>query len=203
MAASENEKASPEHPDWLPRLADGFYRGHCSIHWQMTLDQRKTGWLKPGFHVRFRELLLHTMARYHLLCPIYCLMPDHLHLLWMGVAKSTDQRKAARFFRRHANELLKRTLPGTRFQKQAYDHVLRQHEKNADAVREMAWYIVQNPVRAGLVTRGLIWAAWHPAIPRCIPWRKVIGMRSGRFGRHGLRVGDLRRHPRSSRGETS
>jgi|JI6StandDraft_1071083.scaffolds.fasta_scaffold00973_17 putative transposase len=163
--SEENEQPQPDHPDWLPRLADGFYRGFSSVHWQMTIDQRKTGWLTPGFHARFRELLLHTMARYHLLCPVYCLMPDHMHLLWIGVTETSDQRKAARFFRRHVNELLDRVLPGTRFQKQAYDHVLRQHEKGGDAVREMAWYILQNPVRAGLVKRTEEWRYLNSMLP--------------------------------------
>lgn len=164
MDESENQPPPP-HPDWLPRLAEGFYRGFSSVHWQMTLDRRVTGWLKPGFHARFRELLLHTMARYHLLCPAYCLMPDHMHLLWMGVAEAADQRKAARFFRTHVNALLERSLPGARFQKQAYDHVLRQHERGADAVREMAWYVLQNPVRAGLVKHADEWPQLGAMLP--------------------------------------
>ncbi|MBK8040363.1 MAG: hypothetical protein IPK22_25005 [Verrucomicrobiaceae bacterium] len=143
--------------DWLRRLPDGFYRGSSTVHWQMTIQDRVTGWLKPGFHPRFRELLLHTLARFDLVCPIYCLMPDHLHLLWMGVAETAEQKKAAKFFREQMNALLDRCQPGTRFQTQAYDHVLRQHEKAADAVREMAHYIEQNPVRAGLVKHPRQW----------------------------------------------
>lgn len=147
---------SDQH-DWLRRLPEGFYRGHTSVHWQMTTENRVTGWLKPGFHARFRELLLHTMARFDLACPIYCLMPDHMHLLWMGISDASEQKKAAKFFREHVNHLLDRSLKGTRFQKQAYDHVLRQSEKGADAVREMAWYIQQNPVRADLVKEEADW----------------------------------------------
>lgn len=154
---SDEFLSPPKHPDWLPRLPAGFYRGFSSVHWQMALDDRATGWLKLGFHTRFRELLLHTMARYDLICPIYCLMPDHMHLLWMGVSDAANQKVAAKFFRQHVNDLLDRSLPGARFQKQAYDHVLRQHEKGADAVREMAWYILQNPVRAGLAKRPEEW----------------------------------------------
>jgi len=146
-----------ESHDWLRRLPDGFYRGFSSVHWQMTIENRATGWLKPGFHARFREALLHTMARFDLICPIYCLMPDHMHLLWTGISEAAEQKKATKFFREHVNPLLDRSLKGTRFQKQSYDHVLRQHEKGADAVREMAWYIQQNPVRAGLVREAAEW----------------------------------------------
>lgn len=131
----------------------------------MTIEDRTTGWLKPGFYARFRELLLHTMARHDVICPIYCLMPDHMHLLWIGVAKEADQKAAAKFFREHVNALLDRSLKGTRFQKQAYDHVLRSNERGADPVREMAWYIQQNPVRSKLVTHESEWPYLGCMIP--------------------------------------
>lgn len=154
---SEAELPNEQRHDWLRRLSAGFYRGLSAVHWQMTIQDRARGWLKPGFHARFREVLLHTMARFDLVCSIYCLMPDHMHLLWMGISDASDQKKAAKFFREHVNHLLDRSRKDTRFQKQAYDHVLRQSEKGADAVREMAWYIQQNSVRAGLVKEATEW----------------------------------------------
>ena len=171
----------------LPRLAAGFYRGFAMVHWQMTVDCRKTGWLKAGFHASFREVLLHTMARYDLICPVYCVMPDHLHLLWMGVAEESDQRKATKFFRQHVNDLLDRSLPGTQFQKQAYDHVLRQQEKGRDALREVAFYVLQNPVRAGLVKLAGEWpylGCMVPGYPTLNPlddgyWEKFWKIRAG------------------------
>lgn len=156
MESAEDPPLEEKH-NWLRRLPEGFYRGHSSVHWQMTIQDRAQGWLKPGFHARFREVLLHTLARHDLVCPIYCLMPDHMHLLWMGTSSDADQKLAAKFFREHVNALLHRSLNGIRFQKQAYDHVLRQSEQGADAVREMAWYIQQNPVRAGLEVEESDW----------------------------------------------
>jgi len=38
------------------------YRGFASVHWTMTVDHRRTGWLDERFHLQLRELLLHTMA---------------------------------------------------------------------------------------------------------------------------------------------
>jgi REP element-mobilizing transposase RayT len=158
MESPESTPAHGEKPSkGLPRLPAGYYRGFTAVHWQMTIEGRATGWLRAGFHPTFRELLLHTMSRYDLVCPVYCLMPDHLHLLWMGVAADADQRTAAKFLRQHMNALLERYLPDTRLQKQAYDHVLRQEEKGPDAVRAVAWYLLQNPVRAGLVDTMESW----------------------------------------------
>ncbi len=78
----------------LPRLGPEAYRGLACVHWSMTIDDRKTGWLKPIFYDKFRELLTHTCFRYGLACPIFCLMPDHLHLLGLGLVDSADQRLA-------------------------------------------------------------------------------------------------------------
>ena len=71
--------------DYLKRLPVEYYRGQAYVHWSMTMEHRKTGWLIPIFYYKFREILTHTMFRYGLCCPIYCCMPDHIHLLWIGI----------------------------------------------------------------------------------------------------------------------
>src|SRR5271154_7526891 len=86
--------------DYLRRLPAEYYRGQAHVHWSMTIDDRKTGWLIPIFYYKFREILAHTMFRYGLCCPIYCCMPDHLHLLWIGYPNGADQRLAAKYFRK-------------------------------------------------------------------------------------------------------
>ena len=113
------------------------------------MDDRKTGWLIPIFYYKFRELLTHTMFRYGLCCPIYCCMPDHLHLLWLGLAEGSDQRNAMKYFRRQLNRLLEKL--GAVLQKQPYDHVLRPDERQTAAFAAVVEYIARNPERAGLV----------------------------------------------------
>jgi putative transposase len=92
--------------DYLKRLPAEHYRGQTYVHWSMTIDERKKGWLVPIFHYKFREILTHTMFRYGLSCPIYCCMPDHLHLLWIGILESSDQRNAIKFLRRQMSPIL-------------------------------------------------------------------------------------------------
>ena len=41
--------------------------------------------------------MLHAAAREGLFCPVYCLMPDHLHLVWMGLRLDTDQLNGMAF----------------------------------------------------------------------------------------------------------
>jgi len=120
----------------------------------MAIESRATGWLSPKTHTEFRFLLLHTCSRYALLCPVYCLMPDHLHLLLMGVAPTSCQRNALRFLRRHLNAL----LGSNELQHQAYDHVLRMNEREQSAFENTAAYIRENPARGGLVSN---WTEWR------------------------------------------
>jgi REP element-mobilizing transposase RayT len=141
--------ADPLEPDYLRRLDAGAYRGDAYVHWSMTMDERKQGWLNEVFHHRFREVLTHTMFRYGLICPIYCCMPDHLHLLWMGLFDGSDQRNAAKFFRAQLNPILEEV--GARFQHQPYDRVLRDEDRQETAFENVVEYIARNPERAGLV----------------------------------------------------
>ena len=146
---------SNEPPDYLRRLPEGWYTGHAWIHWSMTIEGRKQGWLDDAMHQHVREILLHTSTRHQLLCPAYCLMPDHAHFLWMGTATTSNQRQAVSFFRRHWNrELHKR---GVSLQKQSHDHVLNEHERNPDAFMDILLYVLRNPEAAGLAKD---WKDW-------------------------------------------
>ncbi|HEV3343047.1 MAG TPA: hypothetical protein VG125_21915 [Pirellulales bacterium] len=107
--------------DYLKRLPADHYRGQAFVHWSMTVDKRRTGWLSETVYHRFREVLTHALFRYSVCCPIYCCMPDHLHLLWVGIAGRSDQRLAARFFRTQWNVVLESL--DVRLQDQPYDHV--------------------------------------------------------------------------------
>lgn len=160
--------------DYLRRLSPGHYRGQAYIHWSMTIDERKQGWLVPIFYYKFREILTHTMFRYGLTCPIYCCMPDHLHLLWIGILDGSDQRNAVKYFRRQLNPILEKL--GVQFQKQPHDHVLREDERAKGAFEAVVEYIARNPERAQLIqsdgyrqypyTGCLV-----PGYPELTPWQ--------------------------------
>jgi REP element-mobilizing transposase RayT len=135
--------------DHLRRLPPEHYRADAIVHWSLTLRDRKQGWLSPVFFYRFRELLTHTAFRYELACPIFSLMPDHFHMLWMGLSESSDQLLAMKRFRKTTNESLGRQ--GYALQDQAYDHVLRDDEKRDVGFREVVEYIARNAERAKLI----------------------------------------------------
>jgi REP element-mobilizing transposase RayT len=139
----------------MKRLAPELYKGHAFVLWNMTIAERKTGWLDTEIAWRFRETQLHTLSRFALMCHSYCLMPDHMHFLWCGLASWSDQDRAASFFKRHMNAVLARS--GVEFQKQSWDVVLKEKDRERDAVLRAAFYVAENPVRAGLVAQSRDW----------------------------------------------
>ena len=130
----------------LPRLEEEFYRGRAAVHWTFGIADRAEGWLNEKLHGRFREVLAHACARYRCASPVYCLMPDHMHILLLGMGEDSDTRLAAIFLRKHLSPALAPAL----LQKQAYDHVLRDAERERAAFVAACHYILENPVRAEL-----------------------------------------------------
>ena len=164
-------------PERLRRLPAEWYRDGAWVHWSMAIKGRQRGWLDEEVHSQVRELLLHTLARYQLMCPAYCLMPDHAHFLLMGLAEGADQKVAVKFFRRYWNAALKSR--GVDLQKQPYDHVLDESERNPDAFEETCAYIFNNPKRGKLVADWKDWqwlgslAVGYPDLdPRGEKWRE-------------------------------
>jgi putative transposase len=174
----------------LPRLDRPLYQAFAVAHWNMKVEPPIVGWLNEDVHRDFRELLLHACVRQRLLCPAYCLMPDHLHLIWMGLSLQSDQLIGTRFLRKHFNRLLAGQRLDSResaaaaapnppekadwkLQPQAYDHVLREEERKRHAFASVCFYILANPVRAGLAKREQDWrfsGAVVPGYPELYPF---------------------------------
>src|SRR5437667_9837852 len=129
---------------FLPRLRREFYQADAVVFWTMPISHRRQDWLDDRFHAAFREMMLHTAAREGLLCPAYCLMPDHIHFVWMGLRRNSDQRNGMAFLRTYLEPL----LAPAKFQPQAYDHVLREEERKRNAFAQVCFYDLANPVRA-------------------------------------------------------
>jgi len=86
-----------------------------------------------------------------------CLMPDHLHIMASPVKGNLiDAINSWKSYT--ANLLIKNGLTGACWQRGFYDHALRKEED----IRVVAEYIVNNPVRAGIVNRWQEYPySWH------------------------------------------
>jgi len=89
------------------------------------------------------------MFRYGVTCPIFCCMPDHFHLMWIGLFDHTDQLNAMKYLRKQVNLTLGKI--GFELQAQAYDNVLQEEEREKEAFEDACEYIARNPERKGLV----------------------------------------------------
>jgi putative transposase len=100
--------------------------------------------------------------------PVYVLLPDHLHLLWMGLRAGSDQRNAMKFLRRHlAMELARRSPGGVEFelQKQSHDSVLREKERLRGAFEKSCFYLLDNPCRKKLTNHPRDWPYLGAVVP--------------------------------------
>ena len=76
-------------------------------------------------------------------------MPDHVHLLAEGTRDDSDLQKFAGAAKQFSGHAYKQATGQPLWQPSYYEHVLR----DEDDTWGVAWYIVANPVRAGLTER--------------------------------------------------
>jgi len=145
MPVDSNKGASDGlHKGRLKRLNDSYYFGRSYVHWTMSLKHRANGWLNLSHHNALRAVLFHSLARGQLCCPVYCLMPDHAHFIFIGLRDTSDQKQAVRYLRKQWNNLLR----PHELERQAFDNVLREADRARDAFADVCGYVLRNPVRA-------------------------------------------------------
>jgi putative transposase len=79
----------------------------------------------------------------------YCFMPDHVHLLVEGQSEGSDCREFISRAKQYSGFHYQTTFGQRLWQRYGYERTLRSEE----AAVSVARYILENPVRAGLVER--------------------------------------------------
>jgi len=108
-------------------------------------------------------------------------MPDHIHLVVLGTSDHSNLIALLRDFKGTSTARARVQGFVALWQKGFYDHVLRCGE----ALDAVAWYIFNNPVRAGLVKEIGEWpfsGSWMfewrklsaPAHGFTPPWKKIV-----------------------------
>ncbi len=93
------------------------------------------------------EHILQSAQLFDIAVIAYCFMPDHVHLLVEGCTESADASAFVHQAKQRAAYAFVRKWVGRLWQPSYYDRVLRDDE----ATLAVARYILENPVRAGLV----------------------------------------------------
>ncbi|PYS30537.1 MAG: hypothetical protein DMG11_04770 [Acidobacteria bacterium] len=95
----------------------------------------------PTFRRHFEKV-----AEKHHFFAIYCFMPEHLHMIFLGCHENTHLLQALEDFKQATGYLLARRYLKTKWEKSFHDRILRSKELGAHLR-----YVLNNPVRRGLV----------------------------------------------------
>jgi putative transposase len=87
---------------------------------------------------------------------VYCVMPDHVHLLATGLAEWSNLRAFVADAKKETGWAFRRQHRQRLWQEGYYERILREAEPTWNVVR----YIVNNPVRAELVERPEDYPWW-------------------------------------------
>lgn len=146
---ADQRRSPPDDPYTSQRRYFGRY--------DHLLDSSPEGpqWLQePAVSQLVVEALHYYDQRaYQLIC--YCLMPNHVHMVVVlpdeapPLARTLQHLKG--YTAQKANALLGRT--GQFWHRESYDHIIR----NAGEMARVIAYVLNNPVKAGLVAE---WQAW-------------------------------------------
>jgi putative transposase len=90
----------------------------------------------------------------------YCFMPDHLHLVAEGTRDDADGLEFIRKAKQYSGYYHKQRFARRLWQKYGYEHVIRDDERLDRIIR----YVLENPVRAGLVQRVEDYPYWGSAV---------------------------------------
>jgi putative transposase len=79
----------------------------------------------------------------------YCYMPDHLHLLIEGRTEASDCKRFISRAKQYSGFYYKQEFGSRLWQRYCFERILREYEPTLVVAR----YILNNPLRAGLVER--------------------------------------------------
>jgi putative transposase len=129
-----------------PRLRSFDYTGLNRIFLTFCTNERLPHFADGARVQLVLGEILRTASPEGVAIPVYCFMPDHLHLLVEGTREDTDIRRFVHQAKQRSGYEFSRSYGGRLWQPSWYDHVLRDEEATPGVIR----YILENPIRAGL-----------------------------------------------------
>jgi len=130
-------------------LRDFDYAGFCHYSLTWCCEDRKPLFTQEDRVKLILSQLFRAATESESAIVAYCFMPDHLHQLVKGCSASADGKKYMKRAKQYAGYYYSRPFGEKPFQRYGYDRWHREDTEIPGAVR----YIIENPVRAGLVER--------------------------------------------------
>jgi len=130
------------------RLKDFNYSSPGAIyHITIGAYEKQNIFTKPSINQEVMNTLKNSAKLYGYKLIVYCLMPDHLHVLVQADESPKDLRKFVRGFKSYCSVATPVATNRKLWQRGFYEHILRKEENVAD----VAEYILNNPIRKDLV----------------------------------------------------
>jgi len=127
-----------------PRLPEFSYRGTFAYHLTIVSHKRERN-LLPAERV-ISQALDEAAAACDFELLAWVIMPDHMHMLTLGLLESSDCVRFLQRFKQLSAYRFKQRTGSRLWQPSFHDHVARTEED----LWALAKYIVENPVRARL-----------------------------------------------------
>jgi putative transposase len=133
------------------RLSTTLCRGEIPVSFTACIKGRIPTLNEREVFEALSDMLIDTLKRWNCDAHIFLFMPDHCHLLIQGKTNNSDLLGFMKDFKQRSGYWLsKRSLKAattSKWQKDFYDHIMRQDED----INEQIKYILENPIRKGLV----------------------------------------------------
>ncbi len=129
------------------RLIPEIYVGERIISFTGCVKERKQLFTTLKIFLKMEEMLLSSLKKTDCDAYVYLFMPDHFHFLITGKNEKSNIKKCIDNFKQISGYWLSVNMSNYKWQKDYYDHILREHEE----IKVQVNYILNNPVRAGFV----------------------------------------------------
>jgi len=129
------------------RLEPSRFRGERTAAFTACVCDRREAFTSKEVVEHLIGYLAKAAQAHACFVPVYCFMPDHLHVMFKGVSGESDLLEAMCQFKHRSGLWMARARMPFRWQKDFHDHVVR----NSEDWRAHATYIALNPARAGIV----------------------------------------------------
>jgi REP element-mobilizing transposase RayT len=117
------------------RLLEEAYKGFVSVSFTANIKDRNRLFVDDTIFTLFQDILLDVL--HSLGCSSYvCLfMPDHLHSILAGEKENADVKGCIEMFKQKTGYWLSKNDPFYRWQKDFYDHIIRNDEDMSAQLR--------------------------------------------------------------------
>lgn len=123
----------------------GMY--HYSLTW--SCHDRKSFFAQADHVDLVRSQLLRACTESDFAIVAYCFMPDHLHQLVKGCTNSANGKRYMKLAKQYSGFYFKKEYGELPFDRYGHDRFMREDKE----VRTVVRYIIENPVRAGLIEK--------------------------------------------------